>query len=429
MQVSIHKRKSMLDHPLLCIVGEFTGFAKSLQEGLVDFDDPEIYNVFLQGNEWLKASAPFVRSGGAGVTIREAMDRALGEFVERYCLLHYTETIKGEIVIATCNELIAKGERFVSPNMMPLFSEKQYKTRGFPFRKMTDDITLGWVKGLSLISGQEIYAPAQAIYLGYKETLKEPSICPATTSGAAMGYCYESATLKALYEVLERDAVMKTWYLRESPSKLRFAHRIELQNLLTRTQNKGFSYNLMLLPCELTRVYVTSACTVNDENVFPKFVIGGSANLNPIESCYKSLLESAQGIPFVKIMGLVHHGDRIEPNKMTDFDSNVTFYGDPRNFKYVSFLLESRNLVDVDDLPNNACGDTKGDLMTVTRELREKNIDTIVFDATLPSFERARARVVKVFCPQLVSLSMPSYPFLGNRSLRRLQNKMPHPYP
>ncbi|MEM3554662.1 MAG: YcaO-like family protein [Saccharolobus sp.] len=429
MKISIRERESMFNHRFFRIVGEFTGIVRSIYVGLVDHDEPDIYYVVVEGNEQLKKHAPFIRCGGAGITLHEAMERAFGEFVERYCLTFYLEENPHAIKVATYNELMSKGEIAMNPDNIQLFSAQQYRQRKFPFKRITKNTLLGWVKGFSLTSGNEIYVPAQLIYLGYRMQKGEPLICPTTTSGAAAGASYEYATLRAIYESVERDAVMKTWYLKKSPPKLFIDKKEELQPLIKRIEEKGFLCNLFLMPSALSHIYTVLSCIVNSEDRYPKFIVGGSANLNPIESCYKALLESVQGIPFAKMLAITYCDGKIDIRKINDFDSNIVFYSKPENFKYVSFLLSSHNLIDLIDLKNNSQGEESKDLCATIVGLRKAKIECIVFDATLENIKNIGYRVVKVYCPQLISLSLPSYPFLDNNLFRDLKNKMPHPYP
>ena len=422
----------MFTHGFFRMVGEFTGVARSIYEGLIDYEEPEIYYVVVEGCESLKKYAPFIRCGGAGIDLHEAMERAFGEFIERYCLMFYLEENPHIIEVATYDKLVARGENVVSLDKVQMFSAHQYRSRRFPFQRPTKDTLLGWVKGFSLISGKEIFVPAQHVYLGYNRQHGEPLICPTTTSGAAAGASYESAILRATYELIERDAVMRAWYFKKVAQKLQIAQvdqKDELQLLIKRIKEKRFLYSLLLLQSALSCVYAVLVCMINPENQYPKFIVGGSANLNPAESCYKALLEAVQGIPYAKMLALTYYDTKIDPMKIADFDLNIVFYGKPENFDYVSFLLATGDSVNITTLKNNSHGEELKDLRTVIGELRRENVETIVFDATLQNVKDVGYHVVKVYSPQLVPLSLPSYPFLGHGLMRGAENKMPHPYP
>ncbi|MCW1920577.1 YcaO-like family protein [Rhodobacter sp. KR11] len=68
------------------------------------------------------------------------------------------------------------------------------------------------VPARDLLSGQIVPVPAQRVYLDWAATLGEPLICDATSTGCAAGATGAEATLTALWECIERDALALWWY-------------------------------------------------------------------------------------------------------------------------------------------------------------------------------------------------------------------------
>lgn len=71
---------------------------------------------------------------------------------------------------------------------------------------------LAKVPALDLFTGETVPVPAQEVYLDCAATLSEPLICDATSTGCAAGITRTDATLTALWECIERDAMALWWH-------------------------------------------------------------------------------------------------------------------------------------------------------------------------------------------------------------------------
>jgi ribosomal protein S12 methylthiotransferase accessory factor len=82
----------------------------------------------------------------------------------------------------------------VEPSTLPTFRREGFFSPNF---------VIDWVQGEELTSGQEVWLPASAVYLG------PPMSCTFDSNGLASGNHLLEATLHALYEVIERDAMSR----------------------------------------------------------------------------------------------------------------------------------------------------------------------------------------------------------------------------
>jgi len=415
------------------VVGSFTGLAKSAIEVLVGHDDPDVFNIVfdIQPNltefTYGGVNMSNLRAGGTGLSLQEAVVRGIGELIERYSLIVYPSEIADEIIFASYEDLKKSGFYALKPEKIPLFSKEQYSQKDFPFKRFTSTSKVGWVKGYCLLTKSDIYVPAQMIYPGYVPKNKEPFIFPATTSGAATASSYEEAIIRGIYEEIERHLFMLTWFNRHTLPQLKIDESEKLNEIFTRISNKGYRYFLRHTTyCK--KIHYVLGIAVNENNCWPKFLVGGAANLDPINAAYKALLETAQGIPFAKLLSIKFHQEKIDPYRIMDFERNVAFYSDPKNYRYVSFLLKSKKCSSINALVFDYKKSSKI-LKELVKILANEHAHLIVFDSTPTNIADIGFRVVKIFIPELVQLSLPSYPYLGHPKLREKTNLMPHPYP
>jgi ribosomal protein S12 methylthiotransferase accessory factor len=141
---------------------------------------------------------------GAHPDPAKARAAAIGEAVERYSGVFVpSERIRR----ATAREL---GAAAVDPSRFALFHASQHRTAGFPLVPFTVDTVTTFVEGTSLLDGSSAYLPAELVYLSRPAADLAP-IGYSTSSGLACGASLSEAVLGALFEVVERDAVMLAW--------------------------------------------------------------------------------------------------------------------------------------------------------------------------------------------------------------------------
>jgi ribosomal protein S12 methylthiotransferase accessory factor len=194
-------------------VSSYTGIVHALDECLASSAEPRLYRATCD----VRGGAGLVGSpldhctgiGGAGTTRAEAAAAAVGEALERYSASYIP---RERLVVTSARGL---GEAAVAPERFALFSDAQYATPGFPFRRFTAEIEIAWVEGRALPTGEAAWLPAELVFLG-ETALADGPIGYATSSGAACGETSVAAIERGLCELLERDAFMIVWAARLS---------------------------------------------------------------------------------------------------------------------------------------------------------------------------------------------------------------------
>jgi oxazoline/thiazoline synthase len=155
-----------------------------------------------------------IRVSGRGASVREAEQSCIGEAVERYSAIFQGNERRRT---ARFEELSDAG---ISPRSVFLFSDAQYRDRDVWNRRLPDghsiphpadpSAPMEWTEVTSLANGSGRYVPSAYCYLWY-ETPLHPTTYFADTNGCAAGPTMEAATLSALLELIERDALAIWW--------------------------------------------------------------------------------------------------------------------------------------------------------------------------------------------------------------------------
>ncbi len=178
------------------------GLPKNLKVAVADVADME------RILDWANDRRAF---GTSWTSLETAFNAARGEAVERYCGNWIPPN--REIRTATYESLIRNGQYAVDPDALALYSEQQYRTKGFPFEKFSRESKAGWVLGWSLTHQREVWVPAFLVYVTWHKRQQgaEPLFCYPNLTGIAAGETAEYAMLSGLEEVIERDAGMIWW--------------------------------------------------------------------------------------------------------------------------------------------------------------------------------------------------------------------------
>ena len=130
-------------------------------------------------------------SNGKGITHAAAKVGALMEAIEHW----HAENPVGEFRRASAAELEREGEAFVPASALPDFSPDLHH------HHLTPQRVIDWVRGERIAPRLPVWLPVCAAYV------VEPMLTDYSTNGLASGNHPMEATLHALYEIIERDAM------------------------------------------------------------------------------------------------------------------------------------------------------------------------------------------------------------------------------
>ena len=421
-------------------LGRRLGLAKGLSLLSIDPDDFDLHHVFpatTSLSRLLGRTSEFEpRAGGAGIRLEDAINRAMGELLERYASLACDGTGR---IVCSHKALLSRGRSAVPFDALALFSREQLTTPGFPYTELTEDTAVGWLEGTNLADGSPVCVPGQLVSLGYVPGPDEVSTCfYPTSSGCAVATSLEGALLAGLSELIERDAVMIRWYARMAPPML----DLDPADLLGKPfalQGQGLDIRFHDMTVD-GEVPVVSVTCIERTGRPCFFLLSAASHLDTLTAARKALVEAGQGRPFVKLLANLGPAPS-ESAVFNDFDLNLRFYAEPSNARYTEWFLHNTTLSRryFSDVQGK---DTAGLLNVLLDRCLDMRITPIAFDITTPEMRDCGLFACKVFASELVPLCVPSAPFLGHPRLARfiaaaerngsvvsIPEWLPHPFP
>lgn len=129
-------------------------------------------------------------SNGKGISHVASKVGAIMEAIEHW----HAENAAGELRQASMAELEREGQAYVPPEALPDY---------LPDLHLTDRRAVSWVRGKDMADGTPVWVPASAVFQ------ITPMFFQSSTNGLAAGNHPVEATLHALYELIERDAMAR----------------------------------------------------------------------------------------------------------------------------------------------------------------------------------------------------------------------------
>lgn len=360
---------------------------------------------------------PGFDGGGKGLTAREALRSAVGEAVERYCLFWPD----GDRIERATRDGLASGRTAVDLDAVDVMARR---VDGIG-RPVDSGARLSWTPGADLLTGETTWVPAQLVWSRTGPLADETRYFPGTTSGAAAGPGLRDAVLGGLTELVERDALVRTWLDRSPPRRLDLdavpGLRARVDDLLPLDR---FEVHVLALESQVD-LPVYGVALVNERDAYPKFVFGSAAGTDPRSTVEDALVEVSQAWRRVHELATERDPASVDPDgEITNLDDNVVLYGRPDQFEHVAFLVDGEA---TDVRRRGVEGD---ELAGCLARLRDADCTPVAVDVTTPDVAAAGIRVVQAVVPELVPLCPPSVvPARHPRVDADAPPDVPHPYP
>jgi ribosomal protein S12 methylthiotransferase accessory factor len=225
-----------------------------------------------------------------------------------------------------------------------LYADDQYDS--VQYKRYHDDAELAWVLARSLVHDDEVWVPAMAVFMDYPAQNPDEYLFPITSNGLAAGTTLHSAVLSGLLEVLERDALLISW-LNRLPGHPHdpLLHPDESVRRLARLyRRRGVELVLIELPADHpVSVFMGIARSASPDNG-PSAAVGLGADLNPLESARRAVLEVGQVRPSIRRRARIVSAERVaelaaDPVKVTAMEDHALLYAHPSTAHAFDFLL------------------------------------------------------------------------------------------
>lgn len=395
-------------------------------------------------------------SSGMGAVLWDdaaAIAAALGEAVERYC----GNLVPPGLTEASYRELLARGQRAVSPAQLALYAPAQYATPGFPFVPFTPDLPVRWVRGRDVLDHQPVWVPASLVWTSYFEagrTRTEPRTNGTIYAGIAAGLSRQRAEWSALCELIERDAMTLTWTSGAA------GHRLDPPDWLAR------------LACGPTRALQTRFCSFPHEVGLPVvgalmldqrdgyLTLGTACRPDPLDAMLKAVAEAAHIQVVMRELddptsAIAQLGDlaasplkpwrrerdylsvyRADWHDATDPGCHMQAYLDPRLADQLITEIESWPEQTRSQQPwgravtgtGQGTSQPPGEPFTdAARQLGRQGISVCSVDVTTDDVRSAGLHVVRLVAAGLYSNGPAAFPFLGGDRLQQRRKDILRP--
>lgn len=374
---------------------------------------------------------------GYGVYREEALIRLLGEAIERYALITAATTLNGSLFRASYNDLKH------NPDVMPweyidIFTGEDYRRMAgkLKFRAITPDDKISWMWCPSLFDpSRTVCIPAQCLFTGLRHGDEIPFVT-SFSKGCASHTSPQRALRSALLEAVEADALMLRWY------SLARAPRVVMDDptLVELTAEIFSELDVEIVPYDFTMPgmpgHTFAVAIMSKGKARPTVLLGTGAGLDPGQALYRALVE-AVAIFYIGYVGPAlqprDYLTNIDADSHANLDSNVAYWASAEDGEAKREFM--RGLVDGHvNLSTLTDHTTRVDdeLRYVIGELRQVSQYAVHLDITPPDVEGMGWSVARVFLPELMQVSLPSFPYSGHPRLREfggIRNRLPHPSP
>lgn len=276
-------------------------------------------HVFDDDGSFFGATTTYLNENGniqyAGATSSSYADAAFKATIEGYERF-YSSQVRIDFR-GSANEI--RGKKWLDPKLyFPLTEEQTEKCGVKPF---TEDLIINWTLGVDYDSA-DILIPSDLVYYGQKDDKNR--IYFSNSSGIAAHFDFDEAKKRAVIELIERDALMCSWFTQESPNIL----DAEILPVHTRKRIAHWAKQnrkliVLQVPSDFGMVF--ESVIVSDE--YPCFVSGAAATLDE-NTIGDAILKSIQEAEYNLLLAL-RYPDRspIEPDKvLTPTDHGKVYY-------------------------------------------------------------------------------------------------------
>ncbi|MFJ7859385.1 TOMM precursor leader peptide-binding protein [Peribacillus sp. NPDC097206] len=346
--------------------------------------------------------------GTAGRTNSYAVSEmtAILEGLERYCGLEPRG--KRTVVHDSYNNL---KDEALDPRKLGVHTDEMYEMPGFPFKRFHPDSPINWVWSYSFLQERPVLVPELVAYysLGCGE-----GFVYETSNGCALGGSLEEAILYGIFEVVERDSFLLTWYAKLPLSRLDpySANDEELALMMDRARAAA-GYDIHLYNATMEHgIPSVWAMAKNRKGKGLNLICAGGAHLDPIRAA-KSAIHELAGMMLTLDDKFEANQEEYEkmladPYLVQQMDDHGMLFGLRQAEERLHFLLDDRrplHTFDEEFLAGVKHADLMDDLQDVLLQLQQHGLDVLVVDQTTPELKKNGLHCVKVLIPGMLPMT------------------------
>lgn len=362
---------------------------------------------------------------GCSIHENDALQRVLGEALERYCLFNSEGNAELSVLPASASPFM---------DLLPRCSDDEHCPESLKRRSSDLQLTQTTVNVLS--TGEQAWLPAGFVHVAFSPT-EEELVAESISTGGAFHSSIERAIWSGLCEVAERDAVMLCWFTRRQANRVMIDKMdcpYELHERLLLLERFD------LQPClwDITTDFnlPTVLCMVSS-NAYPYHVFGAACCDDPLKALTKSLDEAmmmrAIQPPFDSVSKTISYSDFQWVDRL-EHHSNLyaAWQGSPA----LKFLLDGGNYISLSEFVSRTYWRepvSMSELVEFGKFLKDSLELTVLWSDLTMDDVKDIGVAVKVVVPEMVPLSVShSCRWLATpRLVARANdtfNSFPHPF-
>ena len=433
----------LLQSTLRHMVDPDFGLAHRLVELGAFADAPDVFVTCVDGGaasymvdhehpKWANCS----NASGAAYQRDAACWATLGELAERYCAAIYDRD-----AMISCRQSSLPA-RAVPVDDMILFSGPQYDQDGFLFKPYNPSQEYVWKSGIDYLSGAEVFAPAQFLYLSFEWL--DQMLMQTVSTGLACHSDMESACLSAMLELIERDGFAAAWALGmalpclELSMAERLCLSLDTQRALASDRLK---VRLFALPNEFG---VANIVAVVEHVALGYGAFGAAASLSPFKAIDKAVLEAQHTwIGMSQMVQPYTDEDAIsahcpDPQQIKTPHDHAQYYMHEKTWAELGWFIADEGSVTIAQMCPQPAIYTAAEL---SMRMSENGYECFMFDLTTEDIDALGLRVVRALVPGMQPLCfgvglisedrrrLRSLANFWKHAIPKCLNQQPHPFP
>ena len=360
-------------------------------------------------------------SGGVGRDQTTSLLASIGESIERYCA-----TI---VQLPLFHKQSIQSSKLIDADEWCLFNKKQRKQKDFPFNNIYSNRCL-FTNVYDFQNNAEYFIPHPMVALRDDYETGVP-----TSSGLAAGATYKQALLRAIQEIIERDALMVSWLHGIAGKSIEVPRKY--QDELNKLSGEVYAFDLT--PKYSPFPVIAVAGGIMKQGKW-RYSLGVACREDLSSAMDKAYLEWNQGIMFAGIYGdYVDTGKISDLDKLKTFDEHAIFYTLNPDLWNTLPLFALKHKISKPTLYGKSRSIDES-LEIIRKKLKLHNIRLYYRDLTTIDVQQLGLSVVRVASPDLAQIfAHQEWPLINKvdkllasrypkaKKLVKFPNLMPHP--
>ncbi|MDR1634089.1 MAG: YcaO-like family protein [Bifidobacteriaceae bacterium] len=360
------------------------------------------------GLEWTTAAPVsdkvWIDVGGRPFELNWSGHENTYELSLRSCVLEGLERTAGalgggtQVVVSPAVELDA---RFMSPGAFGRYPDSAYEHELVAFDPAESH---EWVEAQSLTSGEPVYVPVELVHYG-RHVARRWAF--GTSSGWAVGSTSEEAAFFGLVELLERDAIVSSWYGGISPTPVNASTVEEVQDILSRAALLDCQFHVSQVPSQIGMPVMVAVAKSPEAAVF-----GSAAHPDPrraligaVNEAWAYLPERERTARRLRSRGLL---PKAGPANVETIDDHASLAFEPTLLIGLDRFTHDDSIAgfpvgDIGPWHPNALAE-RGPLGAAVDQLAGHGLEALVVAASSPTAQSMAVHVVASLVPGLVPI-------------------------